>query len=66
MARKDTAVMLNIGATQQGIIKARETILAILKSGQDQATIQVALETLTKITNVNNTSVTNCNFTGGQ
>ncbi len=52
MKKKAAEVICGVhvgGASADGLREAQAGILAILGSGQDQATIQMALETLTKV-----------------
>lgn len=57
------APMLNIGASKETILAARQTILDILKTDNEQETKRTALTTLSSICSVNNTTVKDCTFT---
>lgn len=60
---KNTA-MLVIGAQKETVQVAQVAILDILKSGQEQATIQKALEVFSTICKVDNVTISGCTFTG--
>lgn len=61
-----SAPMISIGAEKQAVIHVKNSIMSILKSGQDQTTIQKALDVLQHATSVTNTTITSCNFQGGE
>ncbi|KKL49698.1 hypothetical protein LCGC14_2312930 [marine sediment metagenome] len=54
--------LLSIGVEKSTVLAARQTIMAILNSKAEEATKREALRTLTKITAVNNTTISGCNF----
>ncbi len=56
--------LLSIGVEKTTVLAARQTIMAILNSKVEDKTKREALHTLTKITSVNNTVVSGCNFSG--
>lgn len=62
MFSKHSAPMINISVQKDAVAELRETIGEILASGQDQATLQMALQVLRDGTRIENTSVSNCNF----
>jgi hypothetical protein len=60
---KKNSIGIQVGANKEAISEARKSIIDILKSGQDQSTIQVALESFTAVTQVNGTNVSGCTIT---
>ena len=56
--------LLHIGVEKDTVLVARQTIMAILNSKAEESTKREALRTLTKITAVNNTVISGCNFSG--
>lgn len=56
------SAMMVIGPTKESVKEARSAVMDILKSGQDQATIQKALDIYNSICSVNNVSVNSCSF----
>ena len=54
--------LLTIGVEKTTVLVARQTIMAILHAKCEEATKREALITLTKITSVNNTAISGCNF----
>jgi hypothetical protein len=55
--------MINIGASKEAIIEAREAIIEILNSNKDNKTIQKALNVFRDICEVHDTNITGCTFT---
>ena len=56
--------LLKISVDPKSVDALSKAILAILKSGQDQATMEAALQTLAKGTTIDGTSVSHSTFTG--
>ena len=57
------APMMEIGPSKEAVVKIGGVILAILRSKQDQETMQTALRVLQKATTVKHVTVSGCNFT---
>ncbi len=55
-----------IGVEKQAVEALGKIVLAILASEQDQATMQVALQTLLSTLSVHNVSLTGCTITMSQ
>ena len=56
--------MIHVGASKEAVATAKVGILDILNSGQDQTTIQVALEVFGAICAVHNVSISDCTLYG--
>lgn len=54
--------LMQVGVSKDAIIEARKSIIEILKCTADQDTKKIALQTLTQICKVENTTVSNCSF----
>lgn len=59
------APAINVGASVESVKEARGAINDILRSSADQQTKQIALEVLAKITQVNNTTISQCHIAMG-
>jgi hypothetical protein len=61
--------LLKIGASKEAVDTYGNKVVDIFKKGfenhMDQATIQVALQTMSSALSVNNTVVSNCTLAGG-
>lgn len=55
---------IKIGVSSTALKEARAAIMDILKAGVEEKTKRVALKTLVQACNVNNTTISNCTFTG--
>lgn len=55
--------VIHIGASKGAVVEARKAVLDILKCGQYQSTIRIALEVFRDVTQVKETVITGCNFT---
>jgi len=62
---KKPEAMIHIGSSPETIREARESILALLKSGAEQETIRAAIKAFTEVAGVSNTAISNCNFVYG-
>ena len=63
--KSSPAPMLNVGASVESVLAARDALLALLRSGADQPTIVEAIKAFCQVTSVNNVAVSNCVFNGG-
>lgn len=57
--------MIHVGADKDSITIVGEIIVDILKCGQDQVTIQKALDALVGATKVEGTTISECSFNTG-
>ncbi|RKX64157.1 MAG: hypothetical protein DRP42_06885 [Tenericutes bacterium] len=55
---------LVVGHDSKSVKEIGSVILSILKTNDDQATKQIALETFKDAAQINNVTVTGCSFTG--
>ena len=55
---------INVGVSKEVVAELGKVILSILNSKQDQATQQIALETVRQGVQGNNTAINNCSFQG--
>lgn len=58
--------LLEVGPSKSAIQEANKAILDILKCGQEQKTIQIALKAFIKSVSVNNTTISGCTFYGNE
>ena len=54
--------VINIGTEKETVLTIGAVIIEILKSEQDQVTIQEALKTLTRTAKVEGVSISDCTF----
>lgn len=57
---KKTAVIVNV--PRKSVIAARKAIVAIMKQPREEQTIREALLAFTTVTQINNTTIQNCEF----
>ena len=58
------AVGIYVGASKDAVREAREAIMAILNSDCDQDTMRIALQSLTELCSVKNTTITGNTLSG--
>ena len=61
---EDNMAEKEVGVTKESVEEGKKAIIEILQSGQDQATIQVALEVLRDVTQVDNVVIEGNTFGG--